>query len=363
MTLTDRFGRPITYLRISVTDRCNLRCVYCLPETGVEWQPRETQLSAEEIARITEAAAHGGVTRIRLTGGEPLVRPDILEIVRHLASIPGIEEVSLTTNAMLLARLAQPLASAGLKRVNISLDTLDADKFKRITRGGEIDRLWRGIAAAENAGLAPLKLNTVVMNGLNADELPALAHLTIEHPWHIRFIELMPVGNAQNWGEGFPVLPDRYIPVQEMQARLAGFDLQPIATPVGNGPARTFHIPDALGTVGFISPLGEHFVRTAIACASPRMVTCAHAFYWMARSTFGMPSAQASHFYHSFNRQWMPNLRDTNCSFSTILNLAAWHRLEDKQTGIHESKAAHQSQHRRTWTHDIPSGDFVAFWH
>lgn len=261
MTLTDRFGRPITYLRISVTDRCNLRCVYCLPETGVEWQPRETQLSAEEIARITEAAAHGGVTRIRLTGGEPLVRPDILEIVRHLASIPGIEEVSLTTNAMLLARLAQPLASAGLKRVNISLDTLDADKFKRITRGGEIDRLWRGIAAAENAGLAPLKLNTVVVNGLNADELPALAHLTIEHPWHIRFIELMPVGNAQNWGEGFPVLPDRYIPVQEMQARLAGFDLQPIATPVGNGPARTFHIPDALGTVGFISPLGEHFCQ------------------------------------------------------------------------------------------------------
>jgi GTP 3',8-cyclase len=261
MTLTDRFGRSITYLRISVTDRCNLRCVYCLPETGVEWQPRETQLSAEEIARITEAAAHGGVTRIRLTGGEPLVRPDILEIVRHLASIPGIEEVSLTTNAMLLARLAQPLASAGLKRVNISLDTLDADKFKRITRGGEIDRLWRGIAAAENAGLAPLKLNTVVVNGLNADELPALAHLTIEHPWHIRFIELMPVGNAQNWGEGFPVLPDRYIPVQEMQARLAGFDLQPIATPVGNGPARTFHIPDALGTVGFISPLGEHFCQ------------------------------------------------------------------------------------------------------
>ena len=261
MTLTDRFGRSITYLRISVTDRCNLRCVYCLPETGVEWQPRESQLSAEEIARITEAAAHGGVTRIRLTGGEPLVRPDILEIVRHLASIPGIEEVSLTTNAMLLARLAQPLASAGLKRVNISLDTLDADKFKRITRGGEIDRLWRGIAAAENAGLAPLKLNTVVVNGLNADELPALAHLTIEHPWHIRFIELMPVGNAQNWGEGFPVLPDRYIPVQEMQARLAGFDLQPIATPVGNGPARTFHIPDALGTVGFISPLGEHFCQ------------------------------------------------------------------------------------------------------
>jgi cyclic pyranopterin phosphate synthase len=189
--------------------------------------------------------------------------------VARISSIPGIEEVSLTTNAMLLERLARPLAEAGLRRVNISLDTLDADKFKRITRGGSIDRLWRGIAAAEDAGLAPLKLNTVVVNGLNADELPALARLTIENAWHIRFIELMPVGNAQNWGEGFPVQPDRYISVHEMQIRLSKFDpstgsglcLQPVPTPVGNGPARTFRIPGALGTVGFISPLGEHFCQ------------------------------------------------------------------------------------------------------
>src|SRR5512132_1103304 len=252
MTLTDRFGRPITYLRISVTDRCNLRCVYCLPEAGVQWQPRENQLSVEEIVCITEAAAQGGVKRVRLTGGEPLVRPDIVEIVARLASIPGIEEVSLTTNAMLLERLARPLANAGLKRVNISLDTLDAIKFKRITRGGNIDWLWHGILAAERAGLAPLKLNTVVVNGLNADELPALARLTVENPWHIRFIELMPVGNAQNWGEGFPALPDRYIPVQEMQRRLSTLDLRPETSPIGNGPARTFRIPGALGTVGFI---------------------------------------------------------------------------------------------------------------
>jgi cyclic pyranopterin phosphate synthase len=240
-----------------------------MPEKGVQWQARENQLSAEEIARVTEAAAQGGVKRVRLTGGEPLVRPDIVEIVARIASIPGIEEVSLTTNAMLLERLAGPLADAGLKRVNISLDTLDEDKFRRITRGGKIDRLWRGIAAAEAAGLAPLKLNTVVVNGLNADELPALAHLTMENPWHVRFIELMPVGNAQNWGEGFPSLPDRYISVQEMQRRLSTFDpstgsgqrLQPVTTPIGNGPARTFQIPGALGTVGFISPLGEHFCQ------------------------------------------------------------------------------------------------------
>ncbi|MEW6400590.1 MAG: GTP 3',8-cyclase MoaA [Chloroflexota bacterium] len=259
--LTDRFGRPITYLRISVTDRCNLRCVYCLPEKGIEWQPRENQLSAEEIARVVVAAASVGVKRVRLTGGEPLVRPDIVEIVARLASIPGIEEVSLTTNAMLLERFAQPLAEAGLKRVNISLDTLDEDKFKRITRGGDMDRLWDGIAAAEAASLAPLKLNTVVVNGLNADEIPALALLTIENPWHVRFIELMPVGNAQDWGVGFPLQPERYISIHEMQAQLSTFNLQPSTTPMGNGPARTFRIPGALGTIGFISPLGEHFCQ------------------------------------------------------------------------------------------------------
>jgi len=259
--LTDRFNRPITYLRISVTDRCNLRCVYCLPKEGVHWQARQDQLSIEEIARITAAMAQLGVKRVRLTGGEPLVHPDIIKIVSSIAVIPGIEEVSLTTNAMLLERLAQPLAEAGLKRVNISLDTLDAEKFKRITRGGTIDRLWRGVAAAERAGLAPLKLNTVVVNGLNSDELPALAQLTIENPWHVRFIELMPVGNAQNWGGGFPASQDRYLSVQQMHARLSAFNFEPSASPLGNGPARTFRIPQALGTIGFISPLGEHFCQ------------------------------------------------------------------------------------------------------
>jgi cyclic pyranopterin phosphate synthase len=215
----------------------------------------------EEIARVTETAAQMGVKRVRLTGGEPLVRPNIVEIVARIASIPGIEEVSLTTNAMLLERLAQPLADAGLKRVNISLDTLDEDKFKRITRGGDIDRLWRGIAAAEAAHLAPLKLNTVVVNRLNADELPAFARLTIENPWHVRLIELMPVGNAQAWGDGFPSLLERYISVQEMKFRLSHFNLEPATTPVGNGPARTFRIPGAPGTIGFISPLGEHFCQ------------------------------------------------------------------------------------------------------
>ncbi|MBI5298504.1 MAG: GTP 3',8-cyclase MoaA [Chloroflexi bacterium] len=257
----DPFGRAITYLRISLTDRCNLRCVYCMPQDGLQWQSRASQLSVEEIARVVESAARGGVTRVRLTGGEPLVHPHIVEIVRRIASISAIEEVSLTTNAMLLERLAQPLADAGLKRVNISLDSLDADKFRRITRDGDIDRVWRGIAAAECSHLAPLKLNTVIVRGLNADELPALARLTLENDWHVRFIEVMPIGNAQNWGEGFPAPSERYISVHEMRDMLSTFDLQPVTAPQGNGPARTYRIPNALGTVGFISPLGEHFCQ------------------------------------------------------------------------------------------------------
>lgn len=257
----DQFGRAITYLRISVTDRCNLRCVYCMPKEGLEWQPREDQLSVGEIIRVVETAARGGVKRVRLTGGEPLIHPHIVEIVRRIASIQGIEEVSLTTNAILLERLARPLADAGLKRVNISLDSLGADKFRRITRGGDLNRTWRGIAAAERAHLAPLKLNTVVVRGLNADEIPALARLTMENDWHVRFIEIMPIGNAQDWGEGFPAPDERYVSVQEMHAALSAFKLQPVAAAIGNGPARTFRIPGALGTVGFISPLGERFCR------------------------------------------------------------------------------------------------------
>ena len=257
----DPFGRAITYLRISLTDRCNLRCVYCMPKDGLQWRPRAEQLSADEIVQVVETASQGGVTRVRLTGGEPLVHPQVVEIVHRIASNPNIEEVSITTNAMLLERLAQPLADAGLTRVNISLDSLDADKFRRITRGGDLNRVWRGIAAAEHAQLAPLKLNTVIVRGLNSDELPALARLTMENDWHVRFIEVMPIGNAQDWGEGFPAPADRYVSVQEMRAQLSTLNLQPETSPISNGPARTFRIPGGLGTVGFISPLGEHFCQ------------------------------------------------------------------------------------------------------
>ncbi len=258
----DSFGRRINYLRISVTDRCNLRCVYCMPKAGLRWQDRADQLTVDEIVRVVEAAARGGVNRVRLTGGEPLVHPRIVEIVHGIASLPGIEDVSLTTNGMLLERLAQPLAEAGLKRVNISLETLEADKFRRMTRGGEISRVWKGIAAAERAGLTPLKLNTVVVRGLNDNELVHLARLTIENEWHLRFIEIMPIGNVEEWGTGFPAPDARYVSMHEMRTALSSLRLVPVNAPDGSGPARTFAIPAALGTVGFISPLGEHFCES-----------------------------------------------------------------------------------------------------
>lgn len=257
--LIDAFGRAITYLRISVTDRCNLRCAYCLPAGTTDWLPRQNLLSDGEIVRIVETGARLGLSKIRLTGGEPLVRPRLVELVQRLADIPGIQDISLTTNAMLLEKLALPLARAGLKRINISIDTLDAEKFKRMTRFGDLERVWRGIQAAEQAGLSPLKLNTVVVNGFNSDELPGLARLTLQHAWHVRFIEVMPIGNVQDWGAGFTGQGGRYISTQAMRAQLAFLDLQPETSPTGSGPARTFRIPGAPGTVGFISPLGEHF--------------------------------------------------------------------------------------------------------
>jgi len=262
MAMIDPFGRMVEYLRISITDRCNLRCAYCLPARGVQWQARSDLLSIAEFVRVAEAATALGIRRIRLTGGEPLVRPDVVDLVGALARLPNIEEISLTTNGMLLERLAGPLAEAGLRRVNVSLDTLDADKFRRLTRFGKLERVWRGIRAAEQAGLRPIKINTVVVRGVNDDELLGLADLTIDHSWHVRFIELMPIGNDGDWGEGMPGPLERYLSVHEMLARLAPLKLSPVPGPIGSGPARTFQIPGAHGTVGFISPLGQHFCAT-----------------------------------------------------------------------------------------------------
>ncbi len=255
MALLDRYQRPITYLRVSVTDRCNLRCQYCMPTEGIRLRRHEDILRYEEIVRVVGIAVGMGIRFVRLTGGEPLARKGLVKLVAMLRSIPGLEELTLTTNGTLLAAQAQALAQAGLDRINISLDTLHPERFRRITRLGELGDVLAGIKAAEEAGLVPLKLNTVVMRGLNDGEIVELARLTLEHPWHVRFIEPMPLGPDVPWEE------ERCVLASEMQGRIEAAlgPLSPAQGPVGHGPARSFRLENGLGTVGFITPWSEHF--------------------------------------------------------------------------------------------------------
>lgn len=257
--LIDRFDRQVTYLRISVTDRCNLRCVYCLPPDGVAPKSHEEILTYEEIAELVRVAAGLGVREVRLTGGEPLVRKKLADLVRMIAGISGIEDISLTSNGLLLEQQADQLAQAGLKRVNLSIDSLDPVRFHHITRGGSLDRFWAGVRAAEEAGLNPIKLNVVVMRGVNDDELVDMARLSLNHPWHVRFIEIMPILNQNPWGEGFPAPDQTYFPIHEILALLNPLGLQPVETAVGSGPAVEYRLTGGIGRIGFISPLGEKF--------------------------------------------------------------------------------------------------------
>ncbi|TEU22363.1 MAG: GTP 3',8-cyclase MoaA [Anaerolineales bacterium] len=255
MPYLDNFNRPISYLRISITDRCNLRCVYCMPPEGVSWRLHHEILRYEEIELIVRAAASLGISKVRLTGGEPLVRLGFVEFVRMLARIPGIDDLAMTTNGTLLAEYAAELAQAGLKRVNVSLDTLQPERFRQITQRGEFATVFEGIYAAREAGLVPLKLNTVVVRGLNDDEVVDLARLTLEGDWHVRFIEWMPLGTNAAWAS------DGYVSVGEVRRRIedALGELMPAKVGVGNGPARYYRFPGAVGTIGFISPISEHF--------------------------------------------------------------------------------------------------------
>jgi GTP 3',8-cyclase len=259
--LLDRWGRQLTYLRISVTDRCNLRCVYCMPSDGIVLRDQREILRFEEIALVTRIAVENGIRRVRLTGGEPLARLDLPVLVRMLADIPQLEEISLTTNGILLEKMAAELADAGLKRVNVSLDTLQPEKFQRITRGGVLESVWRGLAAAEKAGLAPIKLNVVVMRGVNDAELVNLARLTLDHPWHVRFIELMPVKNERPWEDGFPASTEAFLPNAVLKQQLAPLGLTPAAECSDDGPAQVFKLAGAIGQIGFISPLSDHFCQ------------------------------------------------------------------------------------------------------
>jgi len=251
----DRFGRRIDYLRISLTDRCNLRCVYCMPATGMHFAPKDELLTDEELLRLVALTTELGFRKFRLTGGEPTVRPNLPELVAAIRALPGVEEVAMTTNALLLPKLAPRLAAAGLDRVNISIDTLDPDRFRRITRGGELRKVFDGIRAAEEHGLAPIKLNAVVVRGFNDHEVADLAGLTLDHPWQMRFIEIMPLDGV------FDVARERLVPSAESRALIAARwgPLTPEASHDPADPARPYRLPGAAGTVGFISSVTENF--------------------------------------------------------------------------------------------------------
>jgi cyclic pyranopterin phosphate synthase len=247
----DSFGRSINYLRISVTDRCNLRCIYCMPPEGVPQISHSEILSYEEIRTVVQAAAELGICKIRLTGGEPLVRADLPKLVRMLSQIEGIEELSLTTNGAFLKKYALELKQSGLSRINVSLDTLKPDKFRYISRLGELKTVLEGIEAARKAGFEPVKINTVIMRGINDDEVLDFARMTYEDGWHVRFIELMPFKGVAE-----------FVPSVELQQHISLLGkLEPCPDSIGitgNGPAMYYRLAGARGTIGFINPLTEH---------------------------------------------------------------------------------------------------------
>jgi len=252
--MIDSYNRKINYLRISVTDRCNMRCTYCMPPEGIKLIPHQEVLHFGEIREIVRAGALLGIKSARLTGGEPTIRRDLSRLITMLKDIQEIEEVTLTTNALLLSRLAKEYRDAGLDRVNISLDSLRPDRFSEITRGGDLKAVMEGIQAALDAGLSPIKLNAVVIPGFNDDEVEDMARLTIERPLHVRYIEFMPIGDRRLHKE------KKYIRTSELIERLnQAFSLETAEKGVGMGPARTYKIRGAKGTIGFISSISEHF--------------------------------------------------------------------------------------------------------
>ncbi|MDA0329954.1 MAG: GTP 3',8-cyclase MoaA [Gemmatimonadetes bacterium] len=253
--MIDQFGRRVEYLRISVTDKCNLRCVYCMPMEGLPWLKREEILSYEEIEQIVRTMAGMGLRRVRITGGEPLVRRDLPDLIRMISAIPEIEDLSLSTNAVLLEDQAEALRSAGVQRLNVSLDSLRADRVDAISRRpGSYPAIMAGLDAAERAGFAPIKINVVLIRGQNDDEIADFAEITRKRPWHIRFIELMPTG------ANLDLSAKQFVSCDEALRRVEAIDaLEPVAGPFGNGPARYYRFPNAPGTVGVITPMSHNY--------------------------------------------------------------------------------------------------------
>ncbi len=261
----DQFGRKIHYLRISLTDHCNLRCIYCMPD-DMTFRPNAEMMQEDEILTLASLFAELGFDKIRLTGGEPTVHPGIVRIVEGISALPTIRSVSMTTNGVLLTKLAPSLAAAGLERVNVSLDTLDPVKFKRMTRRGNVEDVWNGILAAESAGLTPIKLNAVVVRGYNEEDVLDLVRLTIDHPWQIRFIEMMPFAGAT------VIQVEQRVTEAEIRKRI---EESYGALEVANGgeldgEARMFHLPGAQGDIGFISSVTIPFCAS---CARARLTS------------------------------------------------------------------------------------------
>ena len=247
--MTDPYGRTITYLRLSVTERCNLRCRYCMPEEGVFKKAHSDMLTEEEMIQAVKAAASLGIQKLRITGGEPLVKKNIVSICKNCAAVPGIREVCITTNGILLPQYAADLKTAGVTRVNLSLDTLDAQKYASITRWGSLDDAMAGLHAALNAGFEKVKINAVLIGSFNDEEVPKLAELTKQYPVDVRFIELMPMQESDEFGQA------SFLPVKTVLEKL------PEAEPVSpdGSVARLYRLPGAIGNVGLISPVSDHF--------------------------------------------------------------------------------------------------------
>lgn len=247
--MIDHLGRRITYLRISVTELCNLRCRYCMPAEGVCKKDHSDMLTEDEMILAVEASASLGITKLRVTGGEPLIKKNIVSICRRAAAVPGIREVCLTTNGLLLPQLAKPLREAGVRRLNLSLDTLDPEKYAYITRIGNLDTFWAGFHAAMDAGFEKIKLNAVLMGGVNDDEIPALAQLTRKYPVDMRFIEMMPMYDGGDFDTS------AYIPYTKVLEKLP--EAHPV--PGDGGVAKLYRLSGALGNIGLISPVSAHF--------------------------------------------------------------------------------------------------------
>lgn len=256
----DSFNRQIDYLRISVVDRCNMRCVYCMPLDGIRFLPNSDLLTAQEIEMVVRAAIRVGFQKFRLTGGEPTLRSDLVEIVERVTRVDGIHDLAMTTNAMLLENLAQPLKEAGLTRINVHLDSLNPETVERQMRWGSFARVWQGIMAAEAAGLTPIKLNAVVTAGYNESEVVDLARLTLERDWHVRFIELMPLGG----GECATLSVKRYVSNIETRRRIEAAlgPLNELPTENLADESRNYRLSGARGVVGFISPVSEPYCGT-----------------------------------------------------------------------------------------------------